>query len=268
MFVDHSIVCAVLFGISLPDGFLPGVAGGAVATGIGVAATISGIRDVNDWWRLKTTQPVPIDESVATDGLVQIRGTVCPFRSSDILISPIQGDECVAYDYNIYQQVQGTGDPSIDSGIECSPFIISDGNAEIHVDPTEESPSLNHETNTVTGGEELLEQVNKERLDIEPSALTDESSLIEDRIELVEGNIRVGEKITVVGKANAAPEGPAVDADAAMKPEEGHLMIANGKPRTAALRTGARGCFLLVVGSVLSIIGLSALVANTTNLLL
>lgn len=268
MFVDHSIVCTVLFGISVPDGFLPGVVGGAITTVIGVSATISGIRDVNDWWRLKTTEPVPIDESVTTDGLIQIQGIVRPVQSSDVLISPIQGDKCVAYEYNIYNQVQGTGDPSIDSGIEYNPFMISDGNSKIYVDPTEESLSLDHETNTVTGGEELLEQVNKERVDIEPPALTDESGLIEDRIELVERNVRVGEKITVVGKANAVTEGPIVDADAAMKPEEEYLIVANDEPKTAAFRTGARGLFVSVVGSVLSIMGLGALLANTTNLLL
>ncbi|RLM88041.1 hypothetical protein [Haloarcula sp. Atlit-7R] len=160
--------------------------------------------------------------------------------------------------------MQGTGDPSIDAGIEYSPFIVSDETAGIYVDPTEESLSLDHEIDTVTGAE-LLERVDEARLDLEPSAHTD-SGLFNSPIELVEGTIGVGERIHVVGKARTAPEGGAVGADAIMTPEEGHLIVANDEPESAALRTGARGLFLLVLGIAFSGIGLVALVSNPGSL--
>jgi hypothetical protein len=245
-------------------GALPGVAGGVIATVIGVAATIRGVETVSDWWRLSTIDSVPLRESVATDGLVRVRGTVRSSRSDDTLVSPIRGEECVAYEYNIYHQVQGAGDPSIDAGIEYSPFIVADGTAEIYVKPTEESLSLEHETETVIG-EELPEQVDEARLDLEPSANTD-SGLFKSHIELVEGALDVGEKVTVVGKASTAPDSGAGGADGVMKPADGYLIVANDEPENAALRTGARGLFLLVLGLGLDIFGIAALVANTGNL--
>lgn len=266
MLVDNSLTGTALLGIPLPGvyGALPGVVGGVIATVIGVTATIRGVEDVSDWWRLSTSDSVSLRESVATDGLVRVGGTVRPPRSDDTLVSPIGGEECVAYEYNIYHQVQGTGDPSIDAGIEYGPFMISDGTAELYVDPTEESLSLNRETETVMG-EELLEQVNEARLDLEPSADTD-SGLFESPIELVEGTLSVGEKVNIVGRASTAPEREAGGADGVMTPAEGRLIVTNDGPESAALRTGARGLFLLVLGLGLDIFGIGALVANTGSL--
>jgi len=260
--VDRTFVGTVLFGVLILSVYsvLPGVAGGLFATVIGATATIRGARDMSDWWRLSTIDSVSLGESVATDGLVRVDGTVRPPRSGDTLVSPIRGEECVAYEYNIYHQIQGTGDPSIDAGIGYSPFIVSDGTTEIYVDPTEESLSLDHETDTVTG-DELLERVDEARLDLESSDHTD-SGLLTSRIELVEGTLGVGEQVHVVGEASTAPQRAAGGADAVMTSEGRHLIVANDEPRSAALRTGARGLFLLVLGIGLSIMGLGALVAN------
>ena len=266
MLVDKSLAGTVLLGIPILSvyGTLPGVAGGIIATVIGVAATIRGAESVSDWWRLSTIDSVPLRESVATDGLVRVHGTVRPVRSDGTLVSPIRGEECVAYEYNIYHQVQGTGEPSIDAGVGYSPFIVSDGTTEIYVDPTEESLSLEHETDTVIG-EELLEQVDEARLDLEPSTTTD-SGLFKSYIELVEGTLSVGEKVSVVGKASTAPERGVGGADGVITAAEGHLIVANDEPESAALRTGARGFFLLVLGLGLDIFGIGALVANSGSL--
>jgi hypothetical protein len=51
-----------------------------------------------------------------------------------------------------------------------------------------------------------------------------------------------------------------------MTPAEGHLIVANDEPESAALRTGARGLFLLVLGLGLDIIDIGALVANIGGL--
>jgi hypothetical protein len=260
--LDRTLVGTVLFGALTLGvyGSLPGVAGGVIATVIGVATTIRGVENVSDWWRLFTTESVPLRESIATDRLVRVHGTVRPPRSGDTPVSPIRGDECVAYEYNITRQVQGTGDPSMDAGIGYSPFIVSDGTAEIYVNPTDESLSLDHEIDTVTGAE-LLERVDEARLDLEPSANTD-SGLFKNYIELVEGTLSVGETVPVVGKASAAPESGAGGADGVMTPAQGHLIVTNGEPESAALRTGARGLFLLVLGLGLDVIGIAAFVAN------
>lgn len=249
-------------------GFLPGLVGGVIITVMGSAATISGMKDLRDWWRLLRTDAVPIDEAVTTSGVVQIRGEVRPPQPSDAVISPIHGDECIAYEYNITRQVQGTGDPSIDSGIECNPFIVADETAEIYVAPTEESLSLAKEITTVTGTEEMLERVDEERLDLGPSADAGKSGLTRDYIELIEGTISVGEEVTVVGNANPAPESGTVDTDAVMTPAADDLIVATDEPGTTALRTGARGFFLLILGFGAGIVGVSALLSNISDLVL
>jgi hypothetical protein len=262
--VHTSLVVAVLFAVSALTvyGSLPGLAGGSIATVIGLTATIRGVTTVADWWRLSTTDSVPMQESVGLDEPVQIRGTVRPAQSSDTLTSPIQGHECVAYEYAISRQVQGTGDPSIDSGTDCTPFVISDGTAEIYVAPTTESLSLERETTGVTAEKELLEQVDEQRLDLEPSAHTGDSGLITNHIELMEGTIRVGDEVTVVGNANPAPEWEVGDADAVMTSDMDRLLIVHDESGTLALRTGARGLFLLVLGLTLAVLGGAVLVAN------
>jgi hypothetical protein len=153
----------------------------------------------------------------------------------------------------------------MDAGMEYSPFIVSDGTADIYVNPTDESFSLNHEINTVTGSE-LLERVDEARLDLDPSAHTD-SGLFNSPVELVEGTLGVGEKVHIVGKARTAPERRAAGADAVMTPKEGHLIVANDEPQSAALRTGARGLFLLVLGILLSGFGLVAFMTNVGSLI-
>lgn len=266
MFVDRILVGTVPFGVPIlgVHGVLPGVAGGVIATVIGVTATIRGVEDMGDWWRVSTIDAVPLREAVATDGVVRIQGTVRPPRSGDTLVSPIRGEACIAYEYKIHHQVKRIGNNTIDADIEYGPFIVSDGTTEIYVDPTEECLSLDHETERVTG-DELLERVDEARLDLEPSAHTD-SGLFKSHIELVEGTLGVGERVHVVGKASTAPERGAGGADAVMTPEEGHLIVANDEPANAALRTGARGLFLLVLGIGLGIIGLGALVVNLGSL--
>jgi len=263
---DNSLTGTVAVGIPILGvyGALPGVAGGVIATVLGVVATIRGVESVIDWWRLSTVDAVPLREAVATDGLVRVHGTVHPPRSDETLVSPIRGEECVAYEYNIYHQIQGTGDPSIDAGIGYSPFIVSDGTAEIYVNPAEESLSLEYETETVIA-EELLEQVDEARLDLEPSANTD-SGLFKSPIELVEGTLSVGEKVSVVGKASTAPERGARGTDPVMTSEDGYLIVANDEPESAALRTGARGLFLLVLGLGLDVFGIGVLAANAGSL--
>ncbi len=225
---------------------------------------VRGVADMRDWWRLWTTDSVSLRESIATEGVVRVQGTVRPPRSDDTLVSPIRGEACVAYEYKIYHHVQGTGDSTIDAGIEYTPFVISDGTAEIYVDPAEESLSLDHETETVTR-EELLKRVDEARLDLDPSVRT-ESGLLERYIELVEGTLGVGERASVVGKASTEPEDGLVGADAVMTPEEGRLIVTNDAPARTGLRTGARGLFLLALGIGFGSLGLGALVANLGRL--
>ncbi|WP_162991364.1 hypothetical protein [Halostella salina] len=267
MFVCDSPGFLSLLGVFIlsVDGLLPGLFGGIIATGVGLAATIGGVRGVNDWWRLSITDSVPMDEAVVANELVQVQGHVRPSHPNNTIRSPIQDKECVAYDYKINQIVQGPGDPSIDAGIESTPFIISDETAEILIDPTADSLSLQHERKTVTGGEEMLEQVAEEKLDLEPSVHTGDSGVIKDRIELMEGTISIGENITVVGKPNTTPESVSVDADAVMTPEVEDLTVMNDDPGTTTLKTGVRALFLLIIGLLLSSIGVTAFVTTITG---
>jgi len=268
--------------------------GGIIGTAVGLIAMTNGIKDVNRWWKTFTTDSVSIDEAIAADELVQIQGSVRAFSSQsdslpgNVLISPIRNEKCVAYEYVINSQLNDNC--SIDSGGNSRPFIVSDETAEIFVDPSRESLSLNTQTKTVTGGEEMLEQIeNTERVDVEPSAYTGDASSIPNPIELIEGTININETVTIVGKATQASKEVTVDANggvdmnsetitdvdvdvdvdvnAIMTPQEQHLTVMNDEPRTTALKTGARGLFILILGLPFGLIGIAAVVTSLSRLI-
>lgn len=246
------------------DGLLPRLSVGIVLAWVGVAATTSGVRSVTDWWRVVATDSVSIDEAIATNEVIQIQGRVRRARPNDAVTSPISNTACVAYRYNITKQVQGTGDPSIDSDITSTPFIISDGTADILIDPDKDNLSLNTTTRRVTSKTELLEQVDEERLDVDPSGYTWDSGELTKPVELIEGSIGVGETVTVVGKATPVPERAPTDADAVMTSEGEYLLVMNDDPGETALRKVARGGFLLMIGSILCVF---AILVVTTAIL-
>ncbi len=244
--------------ISVVDGLGPDLRGGIVATVVGVIATISGARSVLDWWRVSTTESATIREALDTAQIVQIQGHARPLQSSDTLVSPIRNDPCVAYEYSISKTLQDAGGSTIDSGIEWQPFVVSDGTAEIRVDPSEQSLEINMSTNTVGGREEMRDHVDTERVDMDSSTDSEDSGAFGNPIELIEGTLTTGEEVTIVGKASEAAESVAtdIDANAAMTSDGEQLLVTNDEPENTALRTGARGAFLVTVGLVFDCLGI------------
>jgi len=193
---------------------------------------------------------MPIDEAIGTRELVQIQGRVRPAQPDDTFVSPILGEECVAYEYDIRKVVQDSGRRRIDSTTKCKSFIISDGVTDILVDPDKESLSLNTTTKTPSTKKAIEEKIADERLEVEPSVYTSVLGDITKPIEVSEGTIGVGEKITVVGKATPVPAEAVTDADAVMMSEEAHLTVMNDDSGSTALRKAGRGAFLLIFGLI------------------
>ena len=235
------------------DGVLPRLLLGSVIAWIGVTATTSGANSVTDWWMIVSTDSVSIAEAIAAGDMAQIRGRVRPLRPDDTLISPLRNKTCVAYAYTISTVVQDAGDSSIDSGSKHRSFLISDGTAEIRVGPDADSLSLDMTTNRLTSNEEIIAQTDDERIALEPAA--DRSGIGDSTnpIELREGTLAVGETATVVGKPAPAPDDARTDADAVMTATESHLTVMNDDSDNTALRSVARGVFLLVLGLVLTV---------------
>lgn len=248
--------------MSAVDGFLARSLLGIAVAWIGVAATRSGIRSVTDWWGILRADSMAIDEAITAGGPAQIRGHVRPTGPNATLVSPLRGEECVAYEYSISKTVQDAGDSSIDSDVAYDSFVVSDGAAEILVEPDEDSLSLDTTTRRPTSEREIAERTDDERLDVDPSAYTSGGGELTAPIELSEGTIGVGESVTVVGKASPVPEDASTDADAVVTSEDGHLTVTNDDPGEAALRKAARGGFLSVLGVLFG--GFGALVLVTT----
>jgi E3 Ubiquitin ligase. len=255
MSVEYSFGFVMLSGGSelTVDGFLPRLLLGAGIAWIGWAAATSGLKSVRDCWGILTSESLPIDEAIATSGLVQIQGHVRPLQPDDTLTSPIFNRECVAYEYTISKVVQDSSDSSIDSDTAYRSFIITDGTGEILVDPDEDSLSLNMTTQRTTSSEELIERTDDDTLEFDPSAYTSDGGIIPKPIELREGTISLGEEITVVGEATPESEGELRDGNAVMTSGTDHLMIMNDDPGNTAMRNAARGAFLLVIGAMFGI---------------
>lgn len=247
------------------DGFLSRSLLGVVIVWIGVTAITSGIKSVKDWWGILTADPMSINEAIATDGLGRIQGRVRPTQSNGALVSPLRNEKCVAYEYTISKIVQDTGTSSIDSDIGYSPFVISDGTAEVLVDPDEDSLSLDTTADRPTSKQEIMEQTDDERLDLEPSAYTSGVGELIAPIELSEGTIGVGERITVVGKANSAPKEATTDADAVMTSKQDYLTVMDDDPRNTALKKAARGGFLLILGLLFGAFGTLVLITAISD---
>jgi hypothetical protein len=243
--------------VSAVDGFLARSLLGIAVAWIGVAATRSGIRSVKDWWGILRADSMAIDEAIATDGLAQIRGRVRPTGPNGTLVSPLRDEECVAYEYSISKIVQDAGDSSIDSDVAYDPFVVSDGTAEILVEPDEASLALDTTTRRPTSEREIAERTGDERLDVDPSG----GGELTAPIELSEGTIGVGESVTVVGRASPVPEDASTDADAVVTSEDGHLTVTDDDPGDTALRKAARGGFLSILGLLFG--GFGALVLVT-----
>lgn len=246
-------VYAVVWGPVLTvDGVLFRLLLGIAIVWIGVAATASGVKSVKEWREILTAESASIADAIATTGLTRIRGRVRPARPNSTLVSPLRGTECVAYEYDISTVVQDTGRSSIDSDTECSPFLLSDGTGTVLVTPDEGSLALDTTTSRPTSKPEIADRAAGDRLDWDPSAYTSDVGELTVPIELSEGTISVGERVTVVGNVTPVLEETTTDtdADAVVTPEADHLSVMNDDPRNAALRKAARGGFLLILGAL------------------
>jgi hypothetical protein len=254
MFVGRFLAFMSLSGeaVLTVDGFLPKLLAGTVAAWAALYATTSGVKAIRDWWGIVATDSMPIDEAIGTSELAQIQGRVRPAKPDDAFVSPILGDECVAYEYEIRKVVQDSGRTQIDSATEYNSFIISDGVTDILVDPDKESLSLNTTTKTPSTKRSIEQKLADDRLEVDPSVYTSTLGDTTKPIEVSEGTIGVGEKITVVGKATPVPAEAVTDADAVMLSEDAHLTVMNDDSGNTALRKAGRGGFLLLFGIILA----------------
>jgi hypothetical protein len=254
MFVGRFLAFMSLSGeaVLTVDGFLPKLLAGTVAAWAALYATTSGVKAIRDWWGIVASDSMPIDEAIGTSELVQIQGRVRPAKPDDAFVSPILGDECVAYEYEIRKVVQDSGRTQIDSATEYNSFIISDGITDILVDPDKESLSLNTTTKTPSTKRSIEQKLADDRLEVDPSVYTSTLGDTTKPIEVSEGTIGVGEKITVVGKATPVPAEAVTDADAVMLSEDAHLTVMNDDSGNTALRKAGRGGFLLLFGIILA----------------
>jgi hypothetical protein len=227
----------------------------------------SGVKSVKDWWEVLTTDSMSIAEAIATDEVSQIRGRVRPTQSNGALVSPLHNKQCVAYEYNISKIVQDTGRSFIDSNIEYDSFIVSDGTASIRVNPDEGSLSLNMITNRLTTKQEIINQTADERLDFEPSAYTSDVGELTAPIELSEGTISIGEKITVIGKVDPVLEEATAETDTVVTSEEDYLAVMNNDPKKTALKKAARGTFLLILGLLFNIFAMLVLTTVISDII-
>jgi len=252
MFVGRFLAFISLSGeaVLTVDGFLPKPLAGTVAAWAALYATTSGVKAIRDWWGIVATDSMPMDEAIEASESVQIQGRVRPAQPDDAFVSPILGEECVAYEYDIRKVVQDSGRTRIDSATKYKSFIISDGVTDILVDPDKESLSLNTTTKTPSRKKSIEQKLADDRLEVDPSVYTSILGDTTKPIEVSEGTIGVGEKITVVGKATPVPAEAVTDADAVIMSEETHLTVMNDDSGNTALRKAGRGGFLLLFGVI------------------
>ena len=254
MFIQQLVWTIPLAGGSRPEwGFWPTLLSGILAAWAAKHAIIIGVTEVKHCWRIVTTSRMAIDEAIAASEQVQIRGRVQPTQPDDTVTSPMLNKECVAYEYNIkkygsniIQTIRGNDSDPVDSGSKYNSFVISDGGGKIFVDPDKENLLLNTTTETLS---RKKEQTDDTRIEVEPTSYRLALGETTKPVELTEGTINTGEKVTIIGKTVPVSKRAITNADAVMTSEEGHLTVIGDDARKVAKKKARQGALGLILGS-------------------
>jgi len=157
-------------------------------------------------WLIKKSTEAQIHNAASTDGFVRIHGKAQ--QSNDVLESPIEGAECLSYEYEIEKNTRNGATKehnawwkSLDDGSESVEFTVEDptGKANIQTDAV----SLEYDTvHMISNESEIPENVGVDLIQIAKQGLESKSGTINRnrRIRLREGTIQPDDRIFVLGE--------------------------------------------------------------------
>lgn len=209
-----------------------------VFVGLGLMGIVVGVSKLKKLRKFSTADEMSIRDAGVSDGVVSVSGTVSPV--DEPLPSPLQDMECVAYNYEIDR---GAGEDRniVDTGKDVVPFTIDDGTGVAAIDPGDDEVEIQRE---------LIHDVALENL---ADFVTIDRSLQGART-YKEGNITVGDDVTVVGKTTSGSNVDDADIDIGM--DDGELVVSSVGVDETVTRLSRQGVLFTSIGAVSVIVGM------------
>lgn len=149
---------------------------------------------------IKKSDEISISATLYRGDMVQISGTV--IGHDDSIKSPIEGKECVAYEYKISKTSRDSADPENDhywKDLEkrkgAVDFMLEDHTGTAHIHSNDSEISLTHDSRyTISDSSSVPTTVTGDPIPFDPTNFE-----FKDRLRFSEGTIRPGDWISVIG---------------------------------------------------------------------
>lgn len=153
---------------------------------------------------IKNSDEITIAEATDRTDTVQLTGQAREYEET--VQSPIEGTDCVSYEYDISKSANETADPrhdykwkTVDEATNTVDFILEDYSGTAHIQTADAELSLTHETrHTVTEPAAIPTTVASDTPSFSPTRFD-----FTHRLRFTEGTISAGDRIFVIGKFTA-----------------------------------------------------------------
>ena len=166
----------------------------------GITMIAYSIRPFRKLRAIKNSDEISISAAVSRGDMVQISGTVVGY--DDSIESPIEGKECVAYEYKISKTSRDSADPEndhywkdLEKTKEVVDFMLEDHTGTAHINVNNSDISLTHDSRyTTSDSSSVPTTVTGDPIPFDPTNFE-----FKDRLRFSEGTIRPGDWISVIG---------------------------------------------------------------------
>ncbi|AXR76299.1 GIDE domain-containing protein [Natrarchaeobaculum sulfurireducens] len=149
---------------------------------------------------IKKSDEISISAALCRGNMVQISGTVIGYGNS--IKSPIEGKECVVYEYKISKTSRDSADPEndhywkdLEKTKESVDFMLEDHTGTAHINVDSSDISLTHDSRyTISGSSSVPTTATGDPIPFDPTNFD-----FKDRLRFTEGTIRPGDWISVIG---------------------------------------------------------------------
>lgn len=200
-----------------------------------------GLKDISRWLLLRKSKKVRINQLREGDEPVIVEGNVQETSKYGKLESPLTGEECVAYKYEIKKKDPGSDNNSttIDSGSDSVPFYIEEEYDRVYVEPEDGRFSMEDEIEDHS--EIKPEKLRGGSIDIGSLSLSSY-----DNILYREREIEIDNNGIVLGKATDT----SMDADFKIERTGGNLILSDTNPESTKRRLILNGAGFSILGGI------------------
>lgn len=161
---------------------------------------------------IKNSDEISVAEAINRDNIVQIYGRA--YKNTETVASPIENDECLAYEYDISKTAKESANPDHDYGwksveeeAKAVDFILEDHSGTAYIRTDGADISLTHDRqHTVANSATTPSTVPTDSVSLQPTNFN-----FSEKLRYTEGTISEGDRIFVIGKFTTTAPGESED---------------------------------------------------------